>query len=123
MARDLWGGQATDDPLDDTPPEKAGPGPNGCRSGGLCDGSKWMLTKPAYAERLAKEKAEERGITDPDLIEELARRMRRYSFAYPCRACNTAMFLRWLGGHLDAEHDQRDCDDEGCQKQASRRKH
>lgn len=122
---DLWGNRTAPDPLDVQAEEaKPGIGPNGCRKGGLCDGSGFVLTKPAYRERLAKEMAASRNITDPETIAGLVAAMHaRYEFVYPCRACNSRLFLRWVGGHTEVDHDVKHCSDEGCQQLASRRKH
>jgi hypothetical protein len=39
---------------------------------------------------------------------------------YPCKACNSETFYRWLGGHLASDHDTASCDE--CRARLPRRR-
>lgn len=93
-----------------------------------CDGG-WVTVKAGYVERLAPWPAPLPAdlAADPEmvaahelLVEEV--RVRRASLAntvYPCRECQPAAFFRWVGGHLERNHDRLACAE--CRELDSRR--
>lgn len=95
------------DPLADDPPRPDGPCPR-------CDGARWVLVTPVYAERLAPV-PDVAGLPDDQaaalLREAHARRAALTDSWYPCRDCNRAQFFRWAGGHLASDHDRAACDE------------
>lgn len=100
------------DPID--PPEACLCGSPLCTCG-KCHGVEWVWVTPSYpftqvpdptAELLAQIPAEAHAALAAQV--DLARRAAAAS-VYPCRACNSALFYRWRGGHLASDHDRADC--------------
>lgn len=104
----------------DPPPEPCPCGSPLCNCG-KCHGVGWAWVGRSYpleqvpdptAELLAQIPAEAHARVVQQV--ELQRRAAAAS-VYPCRACNSALFYRWRGGHLDSEHDRAHCAE--CQGQ------
>lgn len=95
-----------DDELADPAPPPARPGDCGrCEHG-------WKIVGAAYIRR----HYEAWGLTE-EQIERF-----RPGTVYPCRECRPGLFYRWVGGHLDPEHNRADCDEcSGRQDSTSRR--
>lgn len=72
-------------------------GPCDCEHG-------WLYVSPRYAEHLAT-------VSLPDGSTEVdeQRRQALVNSVYPCRDCKPGLFFRWVGKHLDPQHDASDC--------------
>lgn len=60
-------------------------------------------------------------IPDPDGSKRLAH-IAEQNTVYPCKVCQPQMFFRWMRGHLDSDHDRRNCSECGEIPGTSRRR-
>ncbi len=89
-----------------------------------CGNIGWVFVADAYAERMHPvPTAVQAKYLDTDLQLLAARvgaaRAAAADSVYPCKRCNTDLFYRWAGGHLDSKHDRGSCDE--CCDLAGRR--
>lgn len=92
-------------------PRDHNPQPRDC---GHCDGTGWVWVAEAYALHAhpvpTAEQAAARGADLAVLTAKAsASRAAVLASVYPCKHCNTALFYRWAGGHLDTGHDRGRC--------------
>lgn len=78
-----------------------------------CDGHGWRTVKEDYAVRTARRPLHLDSPNPDDrqrasAIYEAAIGAARNS-VYPCRECNSSLFYRWAGGHLESTHDRSAC--------------
>lgn len=119
MTTNLFG-ETAPDPLEE--PERRVDGR--CAGGGECDGFGYIVMGADHSARRGREYARDRGVQDPDVVDTIGEQYRRrYTFLRPCRDCNGRLFIRWLGGHLEPEHDRAHCTDETCRETAPKRRH
>lgn len=90
-----------------------------------CDGHGWVQVRPDYAD-------DRMPVVPQDVLDRLtdqdrerfernlaAIRAALESSVYPCQVCEPELFMRWVHGHLDSDHDRGSCDD--CNPKATRR--
>lgn len=68
----------------------------------------WRSVQMPYCEKMFP-------VADDDDDEAIERARERRAAAmntvYPCKVCQPNLFFRWVGGHLDKEHDRGACEE------------
>lgn len=85
-----------------------------------CDGHGWQTVLPSYAAKhLAPQPPAEvwdRWTPDEQRTWQERNAAEAETLAktvYPCKECNTALFFRWVGSHLESNHNRAECVDCG----------